>query len=135
MMPEQRDLLTMAQESLQAAKVLRNTGYPGFAAARAYYSMFYVAEAFLVGKGMAFSKHSAVHAAFARHFCKTGAVPAEFHGYLEDGMVTRHSADYGKGQPVTIEDMNEQIAHAEAFLDLAARLIGPLPPADQESTP
>ena len=70
MMPEQADLLVQAQSSLEAAKLLRAGGYVGFAAARAYYTMFYVAEAFLLGKDLAFSKHSAVHSAFGLHFCK-----------------------------------------------------------------
>ena len=35
-----------------------------FAASRAYYAMFYAAEALLQSRGLAFSKHSAVHAAF-----------------------------------------------------------------------
>jgi uncharacterized protein (UPF0332 family) len=130
MMPEQRDLLAQARDSLTAARVLRDNGFAGYAASRAYYSMFYVVEAFLVGKGLAFSKHSAVHASFGREFCKTGAVEPKFHAYLEQGMVLRHAGDYGKGRPVTVEDMNEQIAHAQELLELAARCIGPIPPVD-----
>ncbi|MBM4017099.1 MAG: HEPN domain-containing protein [Planctomycetes bacterium] len=126
MTEEQRDLLCKARESLEAARLLRDSGHVGFAASRAYYSMLYVAEAFLLGKELAFSKHSAVHAAFARHFCKTGAVPPKFHRYLEVGMVTRHAGDYGKGRRVTPEEAAEQIAHAEEFLELGVRLIGPL---------
>jgi uncharacterized protein (UPF0332 family) len=130
MMPEQRDLLLKATQSLQAARILRDNGYEGFAASRAYYAMFYVAEAFLLGKDLAFSKHSAVHAAFGQHFCKTGLVPPQFHRYLEDGMVVRHSGDYGKGRPVTPAQAAEQIAHADEFVELAERLIGRLPRAD-----
>jgi uncharacterized protein (UPF0332 family) len=130
MMPEQKDLLLKARESLDAAKVLKNGGYAGFAASRAYYAMFYVVEALLIGKDLAFSKHSAVHAAFGQHFCKTGLVGQEFFRHLEEGMMIRHSGDYGKGHPVTTEKMNEQIAHAEEFLALAERLVGPLPPQE-----
>jgi uncharacterized protein (UPF0332 family) len=61
MKPEQGDLLRKAEDSLNAAKLMRENGYYDFAASRAYYAMFYVAEAFLLGKGLAFSKHSAVH--------------------------------------------------------------------------
>jgi uncharacterized protein (UPF0332 family) len=128
MMPEQQDLLLKARDSLKAAQWLRDGGYVGFAAARAYYAMFYVAEAFLIGKELAFSKHSAVHAAFGLHFCKTGIVPPQFFRYLEEGMLVRHSGDYGKGHPVTLQEMTAQVAHAGEFVDLAERLIGPLPP-------
>ena len=52
MKPEVADLLMQAQESLEAAKLLHREGYHGFGAARAYYAMFYVAEAFLLEKGL-----------------------------------------------------------------------------------
>lgn len=60
MTKRQEVLVEQARESLDAARVLTQTGHHGFAAARAYYSMFYVAEAFLAGKGLSFSKHSGV---------------------------------------------------------------------------
>jgi uncharacterized protein (UPF0332 family) len=58
--------------------------------------MFYIAEACLLDKGLAFSKHSGVHAAFGEHFAKTGVVPSAFHRYLIRGMEVRHAGDYGK---------------------------------------
>ena len=84
-------LLAKAGASLDAAKLLHGEGHYGFAASRAHYTMFYVAEAFLLGKGMTFSKHSAVHAAFGEHFVKTGIVPPEFHRHLIHGMEVRHT--------------------------------------------
>ncbi len=47
MTPEQQGLLDKALRSLQAARGLNATGFAEFAASRAYYAMFYVAEAFL----------------------------------------------------------------------------------------
>jgi uncharacterized protein (UPF0332 family) len=131
MMPEQEDLLLQARDSIAAAKLLLTEGHHGFAGSRAYYAMFYVAEAFLLGKGLAFSKHSGVHAAFGEHFAKTGIVPSEFHRYLLRGMEVRHAGDYGKSRKVTREEAQEQITHAEQFLELAERLIGPLAPQDE----
>jgi uncharacterized protein (UPF0332 family) len=46
MTDEQRELLLKAQQSLDAAKLLNTNEYPDYAAARAYYTMFYIAEAF-----------------------------------------------------------------------------------------
>lgn len=132
MMPEQEDLLLQARDRIAAAKILQVGGHHGFAASRAYYAMFYIAEAFLLGKGLAFSKHSGVHAAFGEHFAKTGVVPTEFHRYLLRGMEVRHAGDYGKARKVTREEAAEQISHAEQFLELAERLIGPLPPPEEE---
>ena len=73
-MKEQGDLLSQARESIAAARLLRNSGFHGYAASRAYYAMFYVAEAFLLGRGLSFSRHAAVHAAFGEHFAKPGLV-------------------------------------------------------------
>jgi uncharacterized protein (UPF0332 family) len=128
MIPEQEDLLTQAHESFIAAKLLYSQGFYGYAAARAYYTMFYIAEAFIIGKGMSFSKHAGVHAAFGEHFVKTGIVPPEFHRYLIRGLEVRQAGDYGKAKSVKPEKSAEQIERAEQFLDLAQRLIGPIPP-------
>jgi len=131
MTPEQRDLLVKAQESLEAARLLRHTGHFAFAASRAYYSMFYVAEAFLAGKGLSLSKHGGVHGAFAQHFGRTGLVPKEYQRHLVRGMEVRHVADYGNSKQVTAEEADEQINHAADFLALAERQIGPLPPSGE----
>ncbi|MEQ8225686.1 MAG: HEPN domain-containing protein [Candidatus Eremiobacterota bacterium] len=66
MSKEQIELLNEARKSLSAAKLLLDGGYTGYAASRAYYAMFYIAEAFLEGEGMSFSKHSAVIANFGK---------------------------------------------------------------------
>ena len=124
MTPEQRELLSKARSSLAAAGLLRREGHHGFAASRAYYAMFYVAQALLLGKDLAFSKHSAVHAAFGAHFVKTGVVPAAFHRYLIRAMQVRHAADYGEPDAVSEAECDEQIARAREFLDLAQRQIG-----------
>lgn len=123
MTKDQKDLLEKAKASMEAAKMLAHEGYYDFAASRAYYSMFYVAEAFLLGKGMAFSKHAGVHSAFGAHFVKTGLVPPEFHGYLIHGMEIRHAGDYGSVASVPCEESEKQISHAEKFLELAEHIL------------
>lgn len=103
-------------------------GYPGYAASRAYYSMFYVAEAFLETKGLAFSKHSAVISAFGQHFSKTGIVPSEYHALLIEAQETRFKGDYVGFGSVSTEQAAEIIEHAERFLEVAQQLIGPISP-------
>ena len=132
MTEDQQELLEEARDSIGAARLLLSSGYPGYAASRAYYSMFYIAEAFLEGEGMAFSKHSAVIAAFGQHFAQTGKVPVEFHRFLIDGQDLRHTGDYGERHAVTFDQAQEQVGHAEQFLELAERLIGPLPPTEPQ---
>jgi len=122
MTSEQQDLINKAKESLAASRLLHDQGHYGFAASRAYYAMFYLAEAMLLGEGLAFSKHSAVHSAFGEHFAKSGRVPVKFHRYLIHAMEIRHTGDYGKPMTVTNEDSREQISRAEEFLALAEGL-------------
>lgn len=122
MTPEQHDLLVRAKHSLAAARLLREAGYPGFAASRAYYTLLYVVEAILLGKGLSFSKRAAVVAAFGEQFVKTGSVPAHFHRYLIHAMEVRHAGDYGGLNDVTADESAEQIARAEDFVELGQRL-------------
>ncbi|MCU0541985.1 MAG: HEPN domain-containing protein [Oscillatoriaceae cyanobacterium Prado104] len=89
MTPEQQRLLDKANRSLQAARELNNTGFPEFAISRAYYSMFYVATAFLETERLSYSRHSAVIAAFGERFARTNRVPVELHRYLIDAERTR----------------------------------------------
>ena len=66
----QQGLLTKAHRSLAAARRLADVGDLDFAVSRAYYSMFYIAQDFLIGRGLRFSKLSAVIAAFGQEFAK-----------------------------------------------------------------
>jgi uncharacterized protein (UPF0332 family) len=124
MKEEQRRLLEQAQESLEAAELLREAGYYGFAASRAYYAMFYVAEALLLDKGLSFSKHAAVLAAFGEHLVKTGLVGATFHRALVRAMAVRHAGDDGEPGCVTSAEAQEQLMRAREFLSLGEGLLG-----------
>jgi uncharacterized protein (UPF0332 family) len=122
MTPEQKILLERAQESLDAARLLYEKGYARFAASRAYYTMFYLAEALLLGKGLSFSKHSAVIAAFGQHFAKTGLVPGKYHQFLISGMETKQIGDYSL-EEIDDSEADLQITRAEEFLELVRRMI------------
>lgn len=127
MTEDQLELLQKARQSLSAARLLLAGGYPEYAASRAYYTMFYIAEAFLEGEGMSFSRHSAVIAAFGQYFARTARVPVEFHRFLIEAQALRNAADYGQLNAVTVDQATQQLTRAEQFLELAENLIGPLP--------
>ena len=124
MTDEQWELLLKAQQSLSAAKLLLNNNYPDYATSRAYYSMFYIAEAFLEGEGLSFSKHSAVISAFGREFAKTQRVSTDFHRFLIEAQALRTTGDYGQLNAVTLDQATQQIDHAEQFLAIAIQTIG-----------
>lgn len=54
MTPEQKHLIEKAERSLLAAQQLVHQKFHEFAVSRAYYAMFYVAEALLDQEGLSF---------------------------------------------------------------------------------
>jgi uncharacterized protein (UPF0332 family) len=68
--PEQAALIRKAEESLRAAQFLLQQEFNDFAASRAYYTMFYVASALLLSKGLSFSSHAGVISAFGQQFAR-----------------------------------------------------------------
>jgi uncharacterized protein (UPF0332 family) len=58
--------LEKATENVRAAHLLQQNDFGNIAASRAYYAMFYVAEALLLEIGMVFSGHAAVVSAYGR---------------------------------------------------------------------
>ncbi|MEW5927554.1 MAG: HEPN domain-containing protein [Gemmatimonadota bacterium] len=126
MMEKQRGLLRKARDSVKAARLLSGEGMHDFAVSRAYYAMFYAAEAFLEGRGLTYSKHSAVHAAFGQHFAKPGIVPAELHRYLLDASDARAVGDYDVGPELTREDAALHIERADEFIRIAEERIDQL---------
>ena len=89
-------MLKKAEESLLAAGILLKQGFTDFAASRAYYGMFYVAEALLFNLGYTYSSHSAVLAAFGKEFARTRLIDPSFHQYLILAQEYRQQGDYSK---------------------------------------
>jgi len=95
MKDEISDLLLKAKQSLEASALLLDEDFYDFSASRAYYAMFYIAEASLLKIGKVFSKHSAVIASFGKEFVKTGIFPQDFHQNLIEAFELRQTGDYG----------------------------------------
>ncbi|WP_083993504.1 HEPN domain-containing protein [Picosynechococcus sp. PCC 8807] len=116
---QQQNLMSKATESLEATKLLRDNQYFDYSVSRAYYTIFYLAEAFLEGEAKTFSSHAAVISAFGRDFAKLGKVPREFHRFLIDAQSLRQTGDYGKFQAISAYQANQQIENATKFLTFA----------------
>ena len=110
-------LIQLAEESHDAAKGLISMGHPRFSAAQSYYTMFYLAQAVLLTKGLTFSSHSAVIAAYGKEFAKTGLLDPKFHRHMIDAQERREIGHYGDAQEeVTIEQAMESFMWAEEFI-------------------
>jgi uncharacterized protein (UPF0332 family) len=121
---QQEALLAKARESLDVARDIDARGSHGFAASRAYYTMFYVVEALLLGDGLEYSSHSALIAAFGEKYQKPGRVPAGFHRMLLDAAECRQLGDYEVNVEVSANLAGEQIENAQRFIDLAQNMLG-----------
>jgi uncharacterized protein (UPF0332 family) len=109
-------LLRKAKRSLEAAKRLFDDGDYDFSVSRAYYSMFYCAEALLLTEKLSFSKHSAVIAAFGKEFIKTGLLRPALHSYLSDAFKDRQTGDYEVIKEITKEQAENHIRNTKEFL-------------------
>ena len=114
------DLLAKAQRSIKAAERLLRDGDYDFAVSRAYYGMFYVAQAMLLTRDLRRSKHSGVIAAFQEQFVKPGDVPDRFFHLLRDGFEDRAEGDYGFAE-ISRDQAEAGIEAARQFVDEIGR--------------
>jgi uncharacterized protein (UPF0332 family) len=112
-------LLAKAERSITAAGTLLRAGDTDFAASRAYYAIFYTAEALILSRGLTFSKHTGVHAAFGKHFAKPAVLDPKYHRWLLEAFAARIAGDYDVDVVLEIEDVEETIRRAEDFLRVA----------------
>jgi uncharacterized protein (UPF0332 family) len=96
---------------------------------RAYYAIFYAANALLATKGLERSKHSGVIAAFRQHFVKTGLMEPEFSMFYGEAMEERHAGDY-ELNPLDYDTAVRNLEHAERFvhrIEQVLREMGAIP--------
>ena len=119
-----RHLLEKAERAIQAADVLLVASSPEFAAGRAYYAMFYTAEALLHERDQTFSKHGALHAAYGKEFAKSGLLDPKFHRWLINAFDVRLQEDYDAETLVSGERVEELLKQARTFLAAAREFLG-----------
>ncbi len=116
MNPDVEALLEKAKRSQKVASKLFKDGDTDFAASRAYYALFYTAEALLLSRGLSFSSHSAVIANFGKEFAKTNVLNPKFHHYLMESQDRRNIGDYSILAEVTKEQVQEMLVWAKEFI-------------------
>ena len=105
-----------AEKSLQAARHMYRKSFYDFAVSRAYYAMFYVASAALLGRGLRFRRHGALVAAFGQHFAKGPALSSHLQTYLVEAFEQRTRGDYQVLERVSVEEALRVLDHAEEFV-------------------
>lgn len=123
MSPKIDELLFKSQRSFEAAKELLHHGDPDFAASRAYYAMFYAAEALLLTKELSFSRHKALISGLHEHFVKPGLIDQELHQAFHKAFNHRQTADYSSTMSVDIEQAKTILSNTEKMLKAVRSLI------------
>lgn len=106
-----------ADESLSVAQLDLDNDFNAAAINRAYYAIFYAANALLATKKLARSKHSGVLAAFRQYFIKTELLPSELSEIYGQVMDDRHESDYDIMSATSREDAVIDIQQARHFVN------------------
>lgn len=117
-----RELLDKARRSLRTAEHIMEDGDYDFAVSRAYYAMFYTAQALLLTRGVRRAKHSGVLAAFNREFIRTGELPRDLFVYLRQGFGDRAEGDYDLTR-ISEERARNGLATAREFVEVVGRAV------------
>jgi len=105
-----KEMLAVAEQNL------RNDFYTS-AVNRAYYAIFYAANAMLATIGEARSKHSGVISLFRNRFVKTGDLPVELSDIYGRVLDNRQRGDYDLGLQMDEEQAKTDIENARRFVD------------------
>ena len=116
------DLLRRANRDLEGVRVLLSQDFYDIAASRAYYAMFYAAEAVLLSRGMARSRHTGVIHAFNEYFVNTGLLPQALYSDLNSAFNQRQQADYGP-EKISRESAESLLRDAEEFVGAVERFL------------
>jgi len=98
-------------------------GFYGSAVDRAYYAIFYAANALLATRGMARSKGSEVVGAFREHFVKSGLIEKEYSRIYGRIMDNRHVGDYEIQLSIDAAVAQGDIGDARRFVERVERFL------------
>jgi uncharacterized protein (UPF0332 family) len=91
---------------------------------RAYYAMFFSAEAVLLTKGLSSSSHGGVLSVFGEHFVKPGIFPRSMGKALNRAYSKRQLGDYEHRFVITAREAKEVLADAEGFVREISKYLG-----------
>ncbi len=114
-------LLARAEREVASARLLYEQGFNEACVSRAYYRMFYAAEAMLLHHNRTASTHRGLITLFARYLVKPGLVPAPYGKMLSRAAQKRQVADYADDFVILHEEAVSILAEAETLVQFAER--------------
>ncbi len=120
-MKETAALIQKAQRYLKSAELLLKDGDFDSSLSRAYYAMFYAAEAALLTKGLSSSSHKGVISAFGENFVKTDIFPREMGRELNRAFEKRQIGDYEYTFVISHDEAEQMLQNGKEFVNTIAR--------------
>ena len=122
--PEMNAYLASAWQALRTAEseFVQGSDYL-VVANRAYYAIFYAANAMLATQGLQRSKHPTVLAAFRDLFIKTGEIEATYIRDYEETMKRRHMSDYDLNSAISADFVRVGLEAAQRFTSRVERYL------------
>lgn len=122
--PEVRAYLASAWQALRTAETEFAQGHDyQVVANRAYYGIFYAANALLATQGLQRSKHPLVLALFRERFVRTAELEASLLRDYELTMKRRHISDYDLNHGVTEDGVRAGVMAAQRFVSRVERYL------------
>lgn len=108
--------LDAAHKALAGGQFNLDGDYYAIAVNRAYYAVFYAANALLATEGLARGKHSGTISAFRQSFVKPGLIEPEYSAIYGSLMDDRHVSDYDMDTSIEPERAASDVESARAFV-------------------
>ena len=110
-------LLAFAEKDLENARLLLDNGSYRACISRAYYAMYYAAQALLDAKKIASRTHRGMIRQFGQHFVKSGDFPANMSKKLSEIYDLRQLSDYETDNVVDQEQASDALATSADFVE------------------
>jgi uncharacterized protein (UPF0332 family) len=122
--PEMMAYMASAWQALRTAESQFVQGSDYLVVAnRAYYAIFYAANAVLATRGLQRSKHPSVLAAFRDLYIKTGEIEASYIRDYEETMKRRHMSDYDLNSAISADFVRVGLEAAQRFTSRVERYL------------
>lgn len=116
-------LLKKAQKFLRSAAVMIELEDFDSTASRAYFAMFFAAQAALLQDTQALSSRQGIRSAFISRFVERGPLPERAANALQRASELQEMGDYAYDFAVSAEDAEFILSEAEAFVNSLENLV------------
>ncbi|GAB6180167.1 HEPN domain-containing protein [Desulfotomaculum defluvii] len=110
--------LSRAEESIEEAALLFNSGHFNTSVNRLYYACFYAVSALLPTEGMSSPKHSGIRSLFNQYWVKPGRISIELGKFYRTIFDYRQKGDYTDFVCFDIEQVDLLIEETKAFVQI-----------------